>query len=64
MSKLMLVMGAAPILAPTIGGLLLGAGGWRMIFWTSAAYGGLSCVLAWCCLPETLPPDRRVKRSS
>jgi DHA1 family bicyclomycin/chloramphenicol resistance-like MFS transporter len=63
MSKLMLVMGAAPILAPTIGGLLLGAGGWRTIFWASAAYGGLSCLLAWRLLPETLPPDRRAKRS-
>lgn len=63
MSKLMLVMGAAPILAPTIGGLLLGAGGWRMIFWASAVYGGLSCLLAWRLLPETLPPHRRAKRS-
>lgn len=63
MSKLMLVMGAAPILAPTIGGLLLGLGGWRMIFWASVAYGGLSCLLAWRLLPETLPPDRRAKRS-
>ncbi len=63
MSKLMLVMGAAPILAPTLGGLLLGAGGWRTIFWVSAAYGGLSCLLAWRLLPETLPPDRRARRS-
>ncbi|WP_137178576.1 multidrug effflux MFS transporter [Roseomonas sp. AR75] len=64
MSRLMLVMGAAPILAPTLGGLLLGAGGWRSIFWVSAAYGGLSCVLAWALLPETLPPARRLRRSA
>lgn len=63
MSKLMLVMGAAPILAPTLGGLLLGAGGWRAIFWVSAAYGGLSCLLAWRLLPETLPPEFRARRS-
>ncbi len=63
MSKLMLVMGAAPILAPTLGGLLMGAGGWRMIFWVSAFYGGLSCLLAWRLLPETLPPHRRARRS-
>ncbi len=63
MSKLMLVMGAAPILAPSLGGLLLGVGGWRSIFWFSAAYGGLSCLLAWRLLPETLPPDRRARRS-
>jgi len=64
MSRLMLVMGAAPILAPTIGGLLLGAGGWRAIFWASAAYGGLSCLLAWRLLPETLPPTKRLRRSA
>jgi DHA1 family bicyclomycin/chloramphenicol resistance-like MFS transporter len=63
MSKLMLVMGAAPILAPSIGGLLMGAGGWRTIFWASAGYGALSCLLAWRLLPETLPPERRMKRS-
>ncbi len=63
MSRLMLVMGAAPILAPTLGGLLLGAGGWRSIFWACAAYGALSCVLSWWALPETLPPARRVRRS-
>jgi len=63
MSRLMLVMGAAPILAPTIGGFLLGAGGWRTIFWVSAAYGGVSCLLAWRLLPETLPPALRVRRS-
>ena len=63
MSKLMLVMGAAPILAPSLGGLLLGAGGWRSIFWFSTGYGALSCLLAWRLLPETLPPHRRAKRS-
>jgi DHA1 family bicyclomycin/chloramphenicol resistance-like MFS transporter len=64
MSRLMLVMGVAPILAPTLGGLLLGAGGWRLIFWAAAAYGGLACLLAWRLLPETLPPHRRVRRSA
>jgi DHA1 family bicyclomycin/chloramphenicol resistance-like MFS transporter len=64
MSKLMLVMGAAPILAPTLGGLLLGVGGWRTIFWVSALYGGLSCLLAWWLLPETLPPAKRVRHSA
>ncbi len=63
MSRLMLVMGAAPILAPTLGALLLGAAGWRSIFWACAAYGALSCLLAWRLLPETLPPAQRVRRS-
>ncbi len=63
MSRLMLVMGAAPILAPTIGGLLLVGGGWRTIFWASAFYGAASCALAWTLLPETLPPHMRSRRS-
>jgi DHA1 family bicyclomycin/chloramphenicol resistance-like MFS transporter len=63
MSRLMLVMGSAPILAPTIGGLLLESGGWRMIFWVSAGYGLLSCGLALWLLPETLPPAKRLRRS-
>lgn len=63
MSRLMLVMGAAPILAPTLGGFLLGAGGWRMIFWAAVAYGALSCLLAWWLLPETLPPPNRIRRT-
>ncbi len=63
MSRLMLVMGAAPILAPTIGGLLLDAAGWRSIFWVSAVYGLASCLLAWRLLPETLPPHLRVRRA-
>jgi DHA1 family bicyclomycin/chloramphenicol resistance-like MFS transporter len=64
MSRLMLVMGAAPILAPTLGGLLLGSGGWRAIFWASAAYGLVSCLLAAYLLPETLPPAKRMRRSA
>ncbi|MGG5823183.1 multidrug effflux MFS transporter [Falsiroseomonas sp. HW251] len=63
MSRLMLVMGAAPILAPTLGGVLLGLGSWRTIFWFCAAYGAISCALASLLLPETLPPARRVRRS-
>src|SRR6195952_2751645 len=41
MSRLMLVMGAAPILAPTLGGLVLGFASWHAIFWLTFAYGGL-----------------------
>lgn len=56
-SRLMLVMGLAPILAPLAGGLLLTHGGWQAIF---ACLGGISglCLLAvlfW--LPETRPQD-------
>ena len=39
LSLLMLVMGLAPILAPLLGGALLGVGGWRLNFWFMASFG-------------------------
>ena len=39
LSLLMLIMGLAPILAPLLGGVLLGLGGWRLNFWFMAAFG-------------------------
>lgn len=58
-SLLMLIMGAAPIFAPSLGGLLLTVVGWRGIFWALAACGA-ACLFAtarW--LPESLPASRR-----
>ncbi len=60
MSRLMLVMGAAPILAPSLGGLVLRVAGWQAIFWIAAVYGVLCCAAVWTILPETLPPPRRI----
>jgi MFS transporter, DHA1 family, multidrug resistance protein len=51
---LMLVMGAAPILAPSIGGAVLALGSWRWIFWIMAAYGTAAFMLVWAVLPDTL----------
>lgn len=63
MSRLLLVMGAAPILAPSLGSLTLAFAGWRVIFWLLALYG-LACVaLVWRALPETLGPERRRRDS-
>lgn len=39
LSLLMLIMGLAPILAPLLGGALLGFGGWRLNFWFMASFG-------------------------
>ena len=52
-SLIMLVMGAAPILAPLAGGALLVGFGWRSIFWALALFGllVLAASLAW--MPET-----------
>ena len=60
MSRLMLVMGVAPILAPSVGGLVLSVANWRFIFAILAAYGATCALLAWRVLPETLPPERRI----
>ncbi len=64
MSRLMLVMGAAPILAPTLGGFVLAWSRWQMIFWVIAAYGALCWVSVLRFLPETLPRSRRLHLSA
>ena len=61
MSQLMLVMGAAPILAPGIGGSVLLIASWHAIFWFAAVHGLVSLVLVWRLLPETLPRERRIR---
>ena len=61
MSRLMLVMGVAPILAPSLGGVVLGFAGWQAIFWITALYGALCCAAVWSALPETLPPRMRIR---
>ena len=52
-SRLMLVMGAAPILAPLLGSALLVLVGWRAIFWVLAGFGAAAFAAAYLRLPET-----------
>jgi DHA1 family bicyclomycin/chloramphenicol resistance-like MFS transporter len=59
LGQLTLVMGAAPILAPTLGGVVMEHLGWQAIFWIVAVYGGICGIVVWRALPETLPPSRR-----
>ncbi|MBV9654872.1 MAG: multidrug effflux MFS transporter [Acetobacteraceae bacterium] len=54
MSQLMLVMGSAPILAPTLGGAIVAVASWRAIFWICTAFGAFCALLVWLKLPETL----------
>ncbi len=61
MSRLTLIMGAAPILAPTLGGIVMAGFGWQAIFWILMVYGGLCFAAATLFLPETLPERARVK---
>ena len=59
LSRLFLVLGAAPVLAPTIGGELLRVTSWRGIFAFLAVYGVVMITVGVRALPETLPPERR-----
>lgn len=56
-SLLMLVMGVAPILAPTIGGFVTTTLGWRYIFVVLLLIGLSLLVIAKRVLPETREPD-------
>ncbi|MGY1639920.1 multidrug effflux MFS transporter [Geodermatophilus sp. SYSU D00703] len=59
LSRLFLVLGAAPVLAPTIGGEVLRFTSWRGIFVLLAVYGLLLLAVGALALRETLPPERR-----
>ncbi|MBS1696773.1 MAG: multidrug effflux MFS transporter [Actinobacteria bacterium] len=53
------IAGAAPVLAPLLGGLLLGFTDWRGIFLALAVIGGALLLTAALCVPETLPAAER-----
>lgn len=59
LSRMALVNGMAPIVAPVIGSQLLGIMHWPGIFWFLAAYGALVVVAAFIFIVETLPPEKR-----
>ncbi len=58
-SRLMLVLGVAPVIAPSVGGALLVALDWRGIFVVLALVGVSIALVAVLALPETLPRERR-----
>jgi DHA1 family bicyclomycin/chloramphenicol resistance-like MFS transporter len=61
MSRLLLVMGAAPVLAPTLGSQVLRWTDWRGVFVVLAVISALLLVVAAAWLPETLPSARRLR---
>lgn len=63
-SRLVLVMGIAPIVAPLAGGALLALAGWRAIFFTLAGLGALTLLAVRTYLPETAPPRTGAGRGS
>ena len=62
MSRLMLVIAAAPLLAPTVGSFVAQQWGWRAVFLVLALLAVVIWVVVARFLPETLPPQRRVDR--
>ncbi|WP_066801070.1 multidrug effflux MFS transporter [Moraxella oblonga] len=58
-SLMVLVMGLAPILAPSLGALILQVANWRVLFWFLAGYGVLNLILTKIFLKETLKPENR-----
>jgi MFS transporter, DHA1 family, multidrug resistance protein len=59
LSRLILVLGASPVLAPTIGGELLRLTSWRGIFAALAVFSLVLLPLIALYLAESLPPERR-----
>jgi MFS transporter, DHA1 family, multidrug resistance protein len=59
MSRLMLVIGVAPILAPSLGGVILDWTSWRGIFVVLAGAAALLVLVAVLGVRETLPVERR-----
>jgi MFS transporter, DHA1 family, multidrug resistance protein len=59
MSRLMLVLGVAPVVAPSLGAAVLLHGSWHWVFTTLVVIAGALLVVAATALPETLPPSHR-----
>ncbi|MBX3563139.1 MAG: multidrug effflux MFS transporter [Sphingomonas sp.] len=60
MSLAFIVFMAAPILAPSLGQLILLGGSWRLIFWAVAGVSMLVVLWFWLRMPETLAPEARL----
>jgi len=59
LSMMALVLAVMPLLAPSLGGAVLLASGWRTIFLILAAFGAATLAAVWVWAPETLEPARR-----
>ena len=59
LSRLMLVLGVAPVLAPSLGAAVLLRASWHWVFLVLVVLAGALLLLAALALPETLPPEHR-----
>jgi DHA1 family bicyclomycin/chloramphenicol resistance-like MFS transporter len=62
-SLLMLVFSISPILAPSVGSLVIQFGDWRTIFYVMTGAGVVALLLAVVALKETRPKEARVESS-
>lgn len=61
LSRLALITGMAPIVAPLVGSWMISYVSWRGVFWALALYGASIVALVWLLIVETRP---RVERTS
>lgn len=59
-SVLMLIMGGAPIIAPTVGSFIIESFGWKMIFLFLAVFSILMILSVYNFLPESITPNKKV----
>jgi DHA1 family bicyclomycin/chloramphenicol resistance-like MFS transporter len=59
LSRLMLVLGVAPVVAPSLGAAVLLHGSWHWVFAALVVLAGVLLLVAALALPETLPPSHR-----
>ncbi|WP_236540260.1 multidrug effflux MFS transporter [Spiractinospora alimapuensis] len=59
MSRLMLIVGLAPMIGPVLGGQILLFGSWRLMFTVLGVAAVISLVLVYFWLPESLPAEKR-----
>jgi DHA1 family bicyclomycin/chloramphenicol resistance-like MFS transporter len=59
-SRLLLIAGLAPVVAPILGGQLSRIMSWRGIFGVLAGFGAVLLLAGWFGLRETLAPERRI----
>lgn len=62
-SLLLLIMAIGPMIAPLIGGWMVGFG-WRKIFLVLASLGACLSAVVFCLTEETLPFERRTRRGT
>lgn len=60
MSRVAVIFGLAPAIAPILGGVLLQLGPWPLVFWFMGVLGAVLIAATLLVLPESHPPEDRV----